>query len=140
MLFQYHIGAVNSNNKTATIEYNDKYIKDGNHVFQSYPDQQDSTIPNYNLSTFAEDHKRSLKHLGRGQKIINDAKEAREKEETAAASQTLSDISDLKAKVEQEISFYDIIVDEFEPAGEMQDHVVLEGPHAGKVIKKQKWS
>jgi hypothetical protein len=82
MLFQYHIGAVNSNNKTATIEYNDKCIKDGNHVFQSYPDQQDSTIPNYNLSIFAENHKRFFKHLGRGQKIINDAKEAREKEET----------------------------------------------------------
>ncbi len=140
MLFQYHIGAVNSDNKTATIEYNDKCIKDGNHVFQSYPDQQDSTIPNNNLSTFAEDHKHFLKHLGRGQKIINDAKEAREKEEKAAASQTLSDISDLEAKVEQETSFYDIIVDEFEPAGEMQDHVVLEQPHAGKVIKKQKWS
>jgi hypothetical protein len=46
MLFQYHLGAVNSNNKTAIIEYNDKCIKDGNHVFQSYPDQQDSTIPN----------------------------------------------------------------------------------------------
>ncbi len=141
MLFQYHIGAVNSDNRTATIEYNNKCIKDGNHMFQSYPDQQDSTIPNYDLSTFAEDHKCFLKHLGHGQKIINNAKEAREKEEKAAASQTLSDISDLKAKkVEQEISFYDIIVDEFEPTGEMQDHVVLKGPHAGKVIKKQKWS
>ncbi len=53
---------------------------------------------------------------------------------------TVSDISDLEAKVEQEISFYDIIVDEFEPAGVMQDHVVAEGPHEGKVIKKQKWS
>jgi hypothetical protein len=130
---------VNSDNKTATIKYNDKCIKDDNHMFQSYPDQQDSTIPNYNISTFAEDHKRFLKHLGHGQKIINDAKEAREKKEKAAASQTLSDISDLEAKVKQEISFYDIIVDEFEPAGEMQDHVVLKGPHAGKVIKKQKW-
>ncbi len=79
-----------------------------------------------------------MKHLGRGQKIIDDAKKAREKEEKAAASQTLSDISDLDAKVEQEISFYDIIIDEFEPAGEMQDHVVLEGSHAGKVIKKAK--
>jgi hypothetical protein len=37
--------------------------------------------------------------------IINNAKEAREKEEKAAASQTLSDISNLKAKVKQEISF-----------------------------------
>jgi hypothetical protein len=137
MLFQYHIGAVNSNNKTATIKYNDKCIKDGNHMFQLYPDQQDSTIPNYNLSTFAGDHKHFLKHLGRGQKIINNAKEAREKEEKAAASQTLSDISDLEAKVEQEILFYDIIVDEFEPAGEMQDHVVLKGHHAGKVIKSK---
>ncbi len=109
-------------------------------MFQSYPDQQDSTIPNYDLSIFAEDHKRFLKHLGCGQKIINYAKEAREKEEKAAASQTLSGISDLKAKIKQEISFYDTIVDEFEPAGEMQDHVVLEGPHAGKVVKKQKWS
>jgi hypothetical protein len=52
----------------------------------------------------------------------------------------LSDISDLKAKVEQEISFYYIIIDEFETAGEMQYHVVLKGPHAGKVIKKHKWS
>jgi hypothetical protein len=81
-----------------------------------------------------------LKHLGRGQKIINNAKEAREKEEKAAASQNLSYISDIETKVEQKISFYDIIVYDFEPAGEMQDHVVLEGPHAGKVIKKQKWS
>ncbi len=81
-----------------------------------------------------------MKHLGRGQKIINNAKEVREKEEKAAAAQTLSDVSDLEAKVEQEISFYDIIVDEFEPAGVMQDHVVAEGPHEGKVFKKQKWS
>jgi hypothetical protein len=140
MLFQDHIGAVNSKNKTATIKYNDKCIKDGDHMFQLYPDQQDSTIPTYNVSTFVEDHKRFFKHLGHGQKIINNAKEVREKEEKAAASQTLSDISDLDAKVEQEISFYDIILDEFEPAGEMQDHVVLKGPHAEKVIKKQKWS
>ncbi len=140
ILFQYHNCAVNSNNKTATIEYGDKCIKDGNHMFQTYPDQQDSTIPNYNLSTFAEDHKRFLKHLVRGQKIINNANEAREKEEKTAASQTLSDISVLEAKVKQEISFYNIIMYEFEPAGEMQDHVVIEGPHAGKVIKKQKWS
>jgi hypothetical protein len=65
-----------------------------------------------------------LKHLGRGQKIINDAKEVREREEKAAAAQTVSDVSDPEAKVEQEISFYDIIVDEFEPVGAMQDHVV----------------
>jgi len=140
MLFQYHISAVNRDNKTATIEYDNKCIKDGDHLFQSYPDQEDSIIPNYDLATFPEDHKCFLKHLGRGQKIINDAKEVREKEEKAAAAQTVSDVSDLEAKVEQEISFYDIIVDEFEPAGAMQDHVVAEGPHKGKVIKKQKWS
>jgi hypothetical protein len=46
MLLQYHIGAVKSDKKTATIEYNNKCIKDGDHMFQLYPDQQDSTIPN----------------------------------------------------------------------------------------------
>jgi hypothetical protein len=58
ILFQYHIGAVNSNNKTATIKYDNKCIKDGDHIFQSYPDQEVSTIPNYDLSTFADGYKR----------------------------------------------------------------------------------
>jgi hypothetical protein len=35
MLFQYHIGAVNSDNTTATIKYDDRCIKDGDHVFQA---------------------------------------------------------------------------------------------------------
>lgn len=135
MLFQYHVSAVNRDNKTATIEYNNKCIKDADHLFQSYPDQEDSIIPNYDLTTFTKDHKCFLKHLGHGQKIIINAKEVREKEEKAAAAQTVSDVSDLEAKVEQEISFYDIIVDEFEPAGVMQDHVVAEGPHKEKKKK-----
>lgn len=140
LLFQYHINAVNSDNKTATIDYDDRCIKNGDHVFQSYPDQIETNITNYDLATFQQDHKVFLRHLGRGQKIINDAKEAREKEEKAAASESLVDLTDIDEKIQQGIAIYDILLAEFEPVGDMMDHIVEKGDHKGKVIKKQKWS
>ncbi|KAL7502257.1 hypothetical protein ACHAXN_000889, partial [Cyclotella atomus] len=139
LLFQYHIGSVNSDNTTATIEYDDRCITEGDHVFQAYPDNTETTIDDYNLSTFQEDHKRYHIHLGREQKIINDAKEASQKEEKEAAAKNLLDMADIDGKMAEEISCYDILVAEFESVGELVDYVVQEGDHAGKVIKKQKW-
>lgn len=140
LLFQYHIGSVNSDNTTATIEYDDRCITEGDHVFQAYPDNTETTIDDYNLSTFQEDHKRYHIHLGREQKIINDAKEASQKEEKEATAKNLLNMADIDGKMAEEISCYDILVAEFESVGELVDYVVQEGDHAGKVIKKQKWS
>jgi hypothetical protein len=84
LLFQYHVLSINDDNATATIDYDNRCIRDGHHKFQSYPDPQDD-IPNYDIKTFKDDHELFLKHLGRGQKILNDVEFARKKREREAA-------------------------------------------------------
>jgi hypothetical protein len=89
-----------------------KCIRDGHHEFQSYPDPQDD-IPNYDIKMFRDDHELFLKHIGRGQKILNDAEFARkkqEREEAEARAATVADmsdisVSDLELKLEDLVSF-----------------------------------
>jgi hypothetical protein len=146
LLFQYHVSSVNDDNTTATIDYDNKCIRDGHHEFQSYPDPQDD-IPNYDLKTFKDDHELFLKHLGRGQKILNDvefARKKREREEAealAAANADMSDVTDLELKVEEGIEIYELMMGEFEPAGDLCLHTIRKGAkEGGKTIKKQQWS
>jgi uncharacterized membrane protein YkoI len=146
LLFQYHVSSINDDNATATIDYDNKCIRDGHHEFQSYPDPQDD-IPNYDLKTFKDDHELFLKHLGRGQKILNDvefARKKREREEAealAAANADMSDISDLELKVEEGVEIYELMMGEFEPAGDLCLHTIRRGAkEEGKTIKKQLWS
>jgi uncharacterized membrane protein YkoI len=146
LLFQYHVSSINDDNATATIDYDNKCIRDGHHEFQSYPDPQDD-IPNYDLKTFKDDHELFLKHLGRGQKILNDvefARKKREREEAealAAANADMSDISDLELKVEEGVEIYELMMGEFEPAGDLCLHTIRKGAkEEGKTIKKQLWS
>jgi hypothetical protein len=130
LLFQYHVSSINDDNATATIDYDNKCIRDGHHEFQSYPNPQDDS-PNYDIKTFKDDHKLFLKHLGCGQKIVNDAEFARKKREReealvlAATVADMSDISDLELKLEEGTEIYDLMMDEFEPAGDLCPHMVL---------------
>lgn len=138
MLFQYHISKVNEDNKTATIDYDNKCIHEGDHLFQSYPDPQDG-IPNYSLSMFKEDQELYLKHLGYEQKKKNDEDAERKKKAREADAAAVSDVSDLELKIEQGENIYDLLMDEYEPDGDLRPHTIAKGPDSGKVIMKQLW-
>jgi hypothetical protein len=139
LLFQYHIAKINDDNTTAVIEYDEKCVQEGHHVFTNYPDPQ-VEIPNYKLTTFKDDQELYLKHLGLGQKIVNEERIARKKKMLEDAAALLSDVSDLEVKIEDGLEIYDLMMDEFEPAGDLRPHEIASGKDAGKVIQKQQWS
>ena len=99
-LFQYSVTTINGDCKTATIQFDERYIDDGGHKFINYPaiDDEDDTISNYSLKRIEDDHKEYNVHLGRGNKIINDEKAVKLEAEEAAKVQASDDISDLRIK------------------------------------------
>jgi hypothetical protein len=72
------------------------------------------------------------------------ARKKREREEAealAAANADMSDISDLELKVEEGVEIYELMMGEFEPAGDLCVHTIRKGAkEEGKTIKKQQWS
>ena len=143
LLFQYQIALVNNDNETAEIEYQDKCVTDGDHVFTNYPDTSgvEGTIENYDLATFKDDHERYLVHIGRGNKITNDAKEVEAKAIVEEKISSSVDVSDLQAKLEGDDAVpFQILMDEFTPEGPFLNHEMKKGPHKGTIVKKQKWS
>jgi hypothetical protein len=139
LLFQYHIAKINTDNTSTVIEYDEKCVREGHHLFTSYPDPEIS-IPNYKLTSFKDDQELYLKHLALGQKITNEARIARDKKALEDAAALISDISDLEIKIEDGAEIYELLMSEFEPKTELRPHEIGSGKDAGKVIQKQLWS
>ena len=52
------------------------------------------------------------------------------------------DLSDIDRKIESGedvVNWYEIMKNEFEPDGELTDHLIQKGPHQGQTKKKQQW-
>jgi hypothetical protein len=142
LLFQYHVASVNDDNKTADIDYDERAIINAHHKFTSYPDVDgtESSIDNYDLGTFKEDHELYLQHLGRCNKVQYEAHQAQKNKEQEEAAAAAKDISDIHLKLENGVEAYELLKGEFEPSGPLRDHVVGKGAHKGKIHKKQTWS
>jgi hypothetical protein len=109
LLFQYHVASINDDNKTAVIEYDEKAITNGHHQFTNYPDVtgSESSIDNYDLGTFKEDHELYLQHLGRCNKVQYEAHQAQKNKEQEEAAAAAKDISDIHLKLENGVEAYD---------------------------------
>ena len=142
-LFQYHLVSINNDCKSALLHYDEKCIKNGGDQFTSYPDTtgNESTILNYRLELFSDDHELFNTHQGRVNRIINDEKDLMRKMEQGTMHHNATDnVSDLDAKISDGSTVYALLVGEFEPCGDFCPHTIAKGPHQGKQLKKQKWS
>jgi hypothetical protein len=142
LLFQYHILSLNADCETATIHFDEKAIKQDDHKFFTWlePTDKELTINDYALHSFKKDHEIYNTYLGRGNRIANDEKEAKHKKEQANKTNLIRDTTDLEENLDKGSTPYELLVGEFEPVGELPEHVILRGGDAGKKQKKQKWS
>ena len=141
-LFKYSISDVDDDT-TATIEYSGKYIVEDGQEFKSYPilDDSDYTVDDYRLCCFREDHALYNKYLGVVNKRVNDQIDAERKRKEESKRSAVDDVSDIQRKiVEESVAPFDVLMAEFEPAGERKQHTVKTGPDAGTVTEKQEWS
>ena len=138
-LYQYHIEDINSDCKTATIEFDQCYVIEGENKFCNYFSPDNNIIDSYSLELFADDHDLYNEYLGRENKVINDKKDALMKEQQSQKVKASEDVSDIAAKFQSKISHFEILKAEFEPAGSLMEHTVKSGPNRGKMNYKQQW-
>ncbi len=142
MLFQYYVVSVNKDFKTAVIAYDDRCIQEGGDQFMNYPDTTgaDSQINNYSSKTFELDEKQYNLNLGRTNKIVNDMKDAKERQAKEDLVRERQDCSNLQEGLNFGKSAYSLLLNEFIPVGGMQSHIIRKGLNVGKTSQKQKWS
>lgn len=149
-LFQYSVVSVDKCNfgdkaVTAILEYGSKFIAAGGNKFQNYPhtgsNTSDDLMEGYRLTLFDIDHEEYNKYLGITQREINNQKDSiRRKEETAKVRAT-DDCSDIERAIKaNEVEPHQLFVNEFEPVGELEHHIISKGPSAGDTKMKQTWS
>ena len=141
-LFKYSVSEV-EDDTSASIDYTGKYIVEGGQEWKSYPalDESDYSVEDYRLCCFKEDHALYNKYLGVVNKRRNDQADVERKRDEEEKRSAIDDVSDIQRKiVEEKVAPYDVLLAEFEPAGEPKQHVVKNGPDAGKVTQKQEWS
>lgn len=140
-LFLYRITAINDDCKTAIIEYEHKAIKEDAEDFWSYADPDEHELDNYRLDHFKEDHLLFNKFNGNVNAKRANAKEDARKKEEEEKTNHLVDVTDIDRKVLQEkIRPYDVLVNEFEPAGPLIEYISTGKDTAGKKTFKQEWS
>ena len=122
-MFQYRIKSINEDCKTAEFEYESKFITKGGHEFPSYPNTtgNNSVIKVYKLSTLKDDHEIFNQHLGRGNRLANDEKEAKEKETEKNKAKVSDDVSDLDEKFMNGIKGFKLLLGEFECVGDLKN-------------------
>jgi hypothetical protein len=76
-----------------------------------------------------EDHELYNVHQGRGNKIINDEKDAMRKKQRDMRTNAIDDVSELEARISDGITAYALLVAEFEPCGDFHHHTIAKGPH-----------
>ena len=96
-LFQYSVKSVNSDCTTATIDFDELCIKEGDDRFQDYPSTSDEStlIENYDLNRLKDDHENFNKHMGQVTRKLNDAAERRKKTHEKTVTRSVQDMSDL---------------------------------------------
>jgi hypothetical protein len=106
---------------------------EGNNCFQNCPgtSESDIKISKYKLDVFKNDHKLLNVHLGRCNKIANDAKEAACRMQILEQAPLSTDLTDLEQKSTEGVSSYDLLLSEFEQVRPLRDHVMQKGENMG---------
>ena len=142
-LFLYSIDAINDGCKTATIDYEGKYILEGGDEWNDYPpvDDEDRQIPNYRLELIKADHELYNIYHAKFKRKENNKKEAKKKRDEDRKKSALDDVTDIDKRFQKEgMKPHSILMLEFEQAGEEQEHVIGSGANMGKLSMKQLWS
>ena len=151
-LFVYSFRKINPDGDDAAIDFESKYIEVGGSQWMNYADTAaedadiDSELLNYDYKTnLNKDHERYNSYLSKINKVINDK---HEEEQEKLKEVGRSELDNIQAIVDQYVQrtdepkerCYQILVNKFEPAGPLEDHIIGgSGMHAGKQSKKQKW-
>ncbi len=142
-LFQYSVKNVNYDCRTATIDFDEKCIVENGDFFQNYPNlaDDDTTIEDYKIETLNADHELFNVHLGRVNKRINDLRESKKKKAEDEKVRSTNDVQDLDNRFHvKRIDGYSSLVGEFVAQGDLTEHLIQAGQHAGKKNTKQDWS
>ncbi len=86
-----------------------------------------------------EHHELYIIHLGRVNKKLNDKKEEDCKAEEAKKTSGVQDLSDLLLMIQNKVKPSTILLGEFKPIGELQPHIIPQGPNMGGTSYKQQW-
>ena len=151
LLFVYKFLHVNPDGEQATLDFESKCIKEGGDEWINYADtvalfdDLDLQLKNYPLSKLKEDHERYNYYLGNVNRILNDKREEAEKqlqEDTRIEQDDVDAIISKYTETSEDVKdrCYTILLGEFEPIGELQDHVIKgKSKYCGKESKKQDW-
>ena len=142
-LFQYIVSDVNPDCKALKLDYEYKYIEEGGTQFKNYPEQNEDErhLEDYRVELLKEDCELYRKYLA----VVNKVKNDRRDEEIAQAKQQKTDEADYLDDIDRRIlvekeNAYEVLKDEFEPEGELMEHVVASGEFKGQTTVKQKMS
>jgi hypothetical protein len=129
-LFPYSVQNVSYDCKTATIDFDEECINENGDFFQNYPNLADdnTTIEDYKIEMLNADHELFNVHLGQVNKSMMKVR-------------STNDVQDLDNKFHvQRIDGYRLLVGEFDAQGDLTEHLIQTGQHAGKKNTKQDWS
>jgi hypothetical protein len=87
------------------------------------------------LGTFQADHLLFNVHYGRSNKIKNDKEDAAWKLAQEETVKSGTDLFDFKERVRGGASAYALLVAEFQPCGDLCNHIIVKGPNQGKKVK-----
>ncbi len=140
-LFQYSVLSVNSDHKSLVTSYDERCISNCSDVFQDFLlyDVNKETINSYPIKYLKENHELYHIHLGLVNKKVNDKREEDCIAEEAKKNTGAEDLPDILLKIQNKIKPSHILLEEFEPIGELQPHVITRGPCMGETSFKQLW-
>ena len=143
--FQYIVTEIDEDGAHATIEFEKKFIEDGGTSFKAYPiidAENDFELDGYRVALIKEDSELYNHYLGIVNKHINDLRDLQNKGEEEKKRSAAVDTSDIERKIHEEgVHPYVVLLNEFEPVGEREQHIVSGGKtNVGKVSEKQTWS
>jgi hypothetical protein len=140
-LFQYSVLSVDKDHKTLVIQYDERCISNASDAFQDFPlhEENEETINNYQIKHLKEHHELYNIHLGHVNKKLNDKKEDVCKAEEAKKTSGVQDLSDLLLIIQNKVKPSTILLGEFESIGELQPHIITQGPNMGGTSYKQQW-
>jgi hypothetical protein len=132
---------VNKDHKTLVIQYDERCISNASDAFQDFPihDENEETINNYQIKHLKKHHELYNIYLRHVNKKLNDKNEEDCKAEEAKKTSGVQDLSDLLLMIQNKVKPSTILLGEFESIGELQPHIITQGPYMGGTSYKQQW-
>lgn len=100
------------------------------------------TVDNYNFSSIHDNHGLFNKVINHQNRAINSERDVKRREEAALKEVGAEDLSNLLVKMDlvNRKNGYNLVTDEFHPAGPLETHTIVKGKHLGMRSYKQQWA